>query len=105
VSGTQAPATGFCAGDLIFEDNFDTIDRNTWFFEHTLAGGGNWEFQWYHPDRDGKNLKLNNGTIHFVPTLTADEFDNNYVKYGYAEIPGWSLKTIKLYCFKKFNNL
>ncbi len=33
------------SGELIFEDNFDTLDFNMWQHEITLAGGGNWEFQ------------------------------------------------------------
>lgn len=43
VSGSRAPPTGFCAGDLIFEDNFDTLDHSKWTHEVSLAGGGNWE--------------------------------------------------------------
>lgn len=45
VSGTSAPAS-FCSGDLLFEDNFDSLDQSKWKHENTLAGGGNWEFQW-----------------------------------------------------------
>jgi hypothetical protein len=33
------------SGELIFEDNFDTLDFRTWQHEITMAGGGNWEFQ------------------------------------------------------------
>lgn len=44
VSGSQAPST-ICSGQLIFEDNFNTLDQSKWRHENTLAGGGNWEFQ------------------------------------------------------------
>lgn len=40
-SGTHAPAGGYCAGDLIFEENFDVgvdVNRNRWRHEVTLAG-------------------------------------------------------------------
>jgi len=33
------------SGELIFEDNFDTLDFNMWQHEITMAGGGHWEFQ------------------------------------------------------------
>lgn len=41
-SGTHAPSN-FCSGDLIFEDNFNTLDQSRWKHEISLAGGGNWE--------------------------------------------------------------
>lgn len=40
VSGTAAPTGVICPGDLIFEDNFDTIDLSKWQRENTLSGGG-----------------------------------------------------------------
>jgi hypothetical protein len=33
------------SGELIFEDNFDTLNFDMWQHEITMAGGGNWEFQ------------------------------------------------------------
>jgi hypothetical protein len=44
VSGSKAPSS-ICSGQLIFEDNFDTLDQSKWRHEITMAGGGNWEFQ------------------------------------------------------------
>lgn len=44
-SGTHAPKEGFCSGDLIFEENFDTLDLATWKHEMSMWGGGNNEFQ------------------------------------------------------------
>lgn len=38
-SGTFAPKT-ICAGDVIFEDDFDTFNLKKWQHENTLAGGG-----------------------------------------------------------------
>lgn len=46
-SGTYAPAAdSYGSGDLIFEETFDDFDFSKWEHENTLAGGGNWEFQW-----------------------------------------------------------
>lgn len=39
-SGTHAPKTQICSGDLIFEDNFDELDLQKWNHEQTLGGGG-----------------------------------------------------------------
>lgn len=40
-SGSKAPS-GFCSGQLIFEDNFDSLDQSKWQHEVTLGGGGSW---------------------------------------------------------------
>lgn len=60
----------FCSGDLIFEDNFDELDVQKWEHEQTLAGGGNWEFQWYGNNRS--NSYCEDGILHIRPTLTED---------------------------------
>ena len=41
-------------GELIFEDNFDTLNTFVWQNEITLAGGGNWEFQFYTHNRTNR---------------------------------------------------
>lgn len=38
-SGSRA-RSNFCAGDLIFEDNFDELNLDVWKHEVTLGGGG-----------------------------------------------------------------
>jgi len=38
-SGTKAPAN-VCSGDLIFHEEFNTFDFQTWSHEITAAGGG-----------------------------------------------------------------
>jgi hypothetical protein len=45
-SGSRAPPGPYYPGQIIFEDHFNTLDFETWDHENTLAGGGNWEFQW-----------------------------------------------------------
>lgn len=37
--GTTAPGTPLCSGDLVFEDNFDILDFETWEHEITMASG------------------------------------------------------------------
>lgn len=38
--GTYAPTGDFCAGDLIFDEEFETFDLKKWEHEKTLGGGG-----------------------------------------------------------------
>lgn len=38
-SGSIAPGE-ICSGSLIFEENFDTLNRNVWQPEVTFGGGG-----------------------------------------------------------------
>lgn len=84
-SGSKAP-NQICSGQLIFEDNFDSIDKSKWKFENTLAGGGNWEFQWY-PGHDRKNAYTSNGNLHIAPTTTASIFGENYLTSARVVIP------------------
>ena len=39
-SGTHAPTSEICSGDLIFEDNFDDFNLQKWNHEITVGGGG-----------------------------------------------------------------
>lgn len=86
VVGTRAPGGQICSGQLLFEDNFNTLDDNNWFYENTMAGGGNWEFQWY-PGKDVNNIRVTNGNLHIVPTLTADLFGEDFLTSGRVTIP------------------
>jgi hypothetical protein len=38
VKGSKAPTGTLCSGQLIFEENFNTIDTSKWFFENTMGG-------------------------------------------------------------------
>lgn len=85
-SGTRAPGAGsFCAGQLIFEDNFSFFDQSVWRHESTLAGGGNWEFQWYVNDRF--NSYTVGGILHMRPTYTRDTFSDDFLTSGTVRIP------------------
>jgi len=47
----------FAPGDLIFDDEFNTFDFETWQHEITMGGGGNWEFQIYHNSRENSYVR------------------------------------------------
>ena len=82
--GTKASAS-YCSEELIFEENFDTLNTSIWRHENTLAGGGNWEFQWYVPDKE--NSFVQDGILHIRPTLTEKKFGEAFLYTGTVNIP------------------
>lgn len=84
VKGTHAPQN-FCSGDLIFEENFNTFDLTKWDHAETMAGGGNYQFNWVVNDRN--NTYVSGGNLHIRPTLTDDVFGPGFVTSGTVEIP------------------
>jgi beta-glucanase (GH16 family) len=84
VSGTHAPET-VCSGELLFEDNFNILDTSRWKHEISLAGGGNWEFQWYVNDR--QNSFVANGLLNFRTSFTSDIFGETFLTTGRVIIP------------------
>lgn len=82
---TQKAPKSFCSKALIFEDNFDVLNTSNWAHEQTLAGGGNWEFQWFVPDPE--NSFVTDGILHIKPTLTSNKFNERFLTKGKAVIP------------------
>ncbi|XP_053602963.1 beta-1,3-glucan-binding protein-like isoform X2 [Plodia interpunctella] len=85
VSGTFAPSS-FCSGDLIFSDDFNEFDLERWQHENTLAGGGNWEFQYYSNNRT--NSFVHSGLLFIRPSLTSDQFGVPFLSSGHLNIEG-----------------
>ncbi|GAB0087811.1 beta-1,3-glucan-binding protein [Sergentomyia squamirostris] len=85
-SGSDAPTGAICRGQLIFEENFNELNFARWQHESTLAGGGNWEFQWYSNNRS--NSYTNNGILYLRPTLTNDTIGNPTLTSGVLNIHG-----------------
>jgi beta-glucanase (GH16 family) len=83
-SGSKA-SQSFCSGDLIFEDNFDNLDVSKWQHELTMAGGGNYEFQWYVNSRF--NSFTVGGNLHIKPTYTSDIYGEDFLTTGRVVIP------------------
>lgn len=77
-----------CPGDVIFEDNFDSFDLAKWQHEITLAGGGNWEFQYYTNDR--RNSYVEDGNLHIKPTFLSDETGEEFLYSGTLDVNGGS---------------
>ncbi|CAH1777177.1 unnamed protein product [Owenia fusiformis] len=80
-----APGRGGSEWNLVFEDNFDTLDTtNKWDYEVTASGGGNWEFQVYTPEQ--QNTFVRNGNLVIKPTLTADRFGEDFLYNGILDL-------------------
>ena len=56
--------------DLVWSDEFDTLDFTKWKHEITMGGGGNWEFEYYANNRSTSYVK--DGMLYIKPLLTAD---------------------------------
>lgn len=85
-SGSAAPKGQICSGSLIFDENFDRLDKGKWQPEVTLWGGGNNEFQWYVADDENSFAK--DGKLHVKPTLTADKIGYDQVEHGHVHVDG-----------------
>ncbi|XP_057370125.1 beta-1,3-glucan-binding protein-like isoform X1 [Daphnia carinata] len=74
ISGATAVPT------LIFEDNFDTLNRSTWQHMITSWRGGQSQFQYYTNRTENSYVK--DGILHIVPTFTADRFSESFLYNG-----------------------
>ncbi|KAJ9575893.1 hypothetical protein L9F63_007205, partial [Diploptera punctata] len=84
--GSKAPSQ-ICSGDLIFDEEFDVLDFDTWNHEKTAAGGGNWEFEIYNNNRS--NSYVRDGILFIKPTLTADAYGSEaYLSSGQLNLNG-----------------
>ncbi|KAK9736484.1 Glycosyl hydrolases family 16 [Popillia japonica] len=85
-SGSFAPQGTICSGQIIFQEEFDSLNFQKWEHENTLGGGGNWEFQWYNNNRT--NSFVYDGVLHIKPTLTADHLGYNNIFTDTLDING-----------------
>jgi len=71
---------------LIFNEEFDDLDLDTWEPEITAGGGGNWEFQYYSNNRTNSYTK--GGRLYIKPTLTSDKYGDGFLTSGTLELWG-----------------
>jgi len=76
------------AQQVLFEENFETFNLDTWQHEITLSGGGNWEFEAYMNNRSFSYVHDN--TLFIKPGLMSEfsEQGEDYVKYGHLSLHG-----------------
>ncbi|KAF2258385.1 concanavalin A-like lectin/glucanase [Lojkania enalia] len=58
---------------MVFEDTFQSIDKNTWNIEIQRGGFGSGTFEW--TTDDPKNLYTDAEGLHIIPTLTTETTD------------------------------
>lgn len=58
---------------LVLDDDFKTIDTNTWNYEIQRGGFGTGSFEW--TTKDPKNVYTDKDGLHIVPTLTSESTD------------------------------
>jgi hypothetical protein len=80
ILSTVVVGYAMAAETLIFEENFDKFNLSRWQHELTMAGGGNWEFQWYVNNRSNSYVK--NGVLYLKPTLTEDAIGETNMRTG-----------------------
>ena len=73
---------------LIFFDDFNDLNFNTWEHERTMGGGGNWEFEWYVNNRS--NSYVRDGILYLKPTFTQDAIGEQALRSGDVNIWGGS---------------
>ena len=91
---------------LVFEDNFQTLDKKVWSHQVALDGFGTGSFDW--TTTDSKNAYVDASGLHIVPTLTNETTDisNDQLYEGYTldlTKDGSCTGTTKSACIAKSN--
>ena len=67
---------------LSLSEEFDDFDLSLWRHEITMAGGGNWEFEYYSNNRS--NSYVRDGVLYLRPTLLEDDIGLANLQNGYT---------------------
>ncbi|KAJ1526376.1 hypothetical protein ONE63_009522 [Megalurothrips usitatus] len=86
LAALAASAPSAASERLAFADEFDTLDDNKWGHMVSAWRGGNNEFQYYRNDR--RNSYVRDGILYLLPTLTADEYGEDFLYHGKLSYPG-----------------
>nr|AAY85742.1 CCF-like protein [Aporrectodea icterica] len=78
--------------EIVWQDEFDTLDDKKWQHEVTASGGGNSEFQLYTQDK--ANSFVRDGKLFIKPTLLVDNinpetdkpYGNDFMKSGVLDV-------------------
>nr|ADK77876.1 lipopolysaccharide and beta-1,3-glucan binding protein [Portunus trituberculatus] len=91
VSGALAadvldPASCTAFPCLIFDEEFNSFDHDTWEHEITMSGGGNWEFQAYLNNRSVSYTR--DSTLFIKPQLMSDWKGEDFLSSGELNLWG-----------------
>ncbi|CAG7726697.1 unnamed protein product [Allacma fusca] len=79
----------YAPGDIMFQDEFDTFNKNVWHYEINMGGGGNNEFQIYNTLPE--NAWVANGRMYIKPAWSVEAmFGGNWEQLynGYLKLEG-----------------
>ncbi|KAG6801368.1 gram-negative bacteria-binding protein 1-2 precursor [Apis mellifera caucasica] len=77
-SKNQLLNTRICPGQLIFEENFDSLNTTRWTILERFAGPPSYEFVIYMNNIE--NVKIKDGILHIEPTLTNEKYGPDFIR-------------------------
>ncbi|KAJ9575888.1 hypothetical protein L9F63_007200, partial [Diploptera punctata] len=75
-----------CQGEIIFEENFNSLDSSKWEHDVRIAEKPDYEFVTYTARSD--NSFVQNGILHVKPTYTTDVYGENFITQGKLSLEG-----------------
>ncbi|XP_017759246.1 PREDICTED: beta-1,3-glucan-binding protein 1-like [Eufriesea mexicana] len=76
----QLKRQNVCPGQLIFEENFDTLNTTRWTVIERFSDGPSYEFVVYMDNED--NVKVKDGILHITLTSLNDKYGQDFVRTG-----------------------
>ncbi|XP_034951400.1 beta-1,3-glucan-binding protein 1-like [Chelonus insularis] len=69
-----------CTGELIFEDNFQTLNDSIWRHVERFPRIPDYAFVTYRDNE--RNIKIKSNKLHLIPTLVENEYGKDFIRYG-----------------------
>ncbi|KAK2585336.1 hypothetical protein KPH14_010017 [Odynerus spinipes] len=79
-NSTPAPNTD--QGQLIFSEDFNTLDKSLWSYDIKMPLGPDYEFCVYHTDNHPQLVTIDNGILRIRPIILEDSYGENATAYG-----------------------
>ncbi|KAE8737378.1 Gram-negative binding protein, partial [Frankliniella occidentalis] len=86
LSPTEVNGRPVCKGQVVFEDNFDSVDLTRWSHEVKISGAPDYEFCIY--TQNPENTFTQKGLLHLSPTLTNDKYGADFIRTGKLQLEG-----------------
>ncbi|XP_015186521.1 PREDICTED: beta-1,3-glucan-binding protein 1-like [Polistes dominula] len=74
-----------CTNQLIFEDNFDSLNSSTWNVIEQFSGSPDFEFVVYI--KDNSNVNIDNQQLVITPTFLDGKHSAEFIREGTLELP------------------
>ncbi|XP_076238711.1 beta-1,3-glucan recognition protein 1 [Calliopsis andreniformis] len=89
-TGVQSTRRNLCSGQLIFEENFNSLNQSRWTVIERFSDAPSYEFNVYMNDPDIVNVK--DGNLHIKPILTSNKYGREFVMSGSLVLNGCTEK-------------